>query len=620
MRSPVDMDIVQIDISTKCHLKCSNCTRLIPHQPKRDDMGLEKFERAVKSMEGWYKPGYVLGVIAGEPTLHSEFEQISMRFAELWGDPKPTGNGKFPIEDFNDMAMARLADRSNGRGLWTSLGAGFNRHYETIMDVYGFWNVNTHESAGRHQALLVSRKDYQEATGISDDAWIQNRDNCWVQKLWSATINDKGAYFCEVAATIDRLYFDGKHAWPVENGWWQRKPEDFKDQLDLCNYCGLAQPGPAQIDMLERDIISEENIQMLTKAGSPVMKKGNYEKFDARYHTERRNPTTKANYIDDPRRVGIGHRSTKPSKLSGVTVSVNYADQLSETLPKNIALFDQFVVVTTAEDLATQAVAKEHGAKLVISNRCYDEDHAFNKGRMVNDGLAALDNPDWVVVTDADIILNKGTRDFVLSHSINPGCLHFTKRMDSGSEPSMIANTAPYGYFQMFNPRAKAVRNAWPKVMSEEFCSAGGADDMFWRQWPTEKLVFVPQLEVVHLSNNKFAQNWNGVKDKTGAGKWRQMGFITREHGIVTLGELTTLPDTIKLTDMRYGQSAVIASKDLGTNVALAEKSLVFLGKDLGNCPIHVAYRDAPTKPVKIAAPKKRAAKPKAKPKSRKAA
>ena len=86
MRSPVDMDIVQIDISTKCHLKCSNCTRLIPHQPTRDDMKLDVFEHAVKSMEGWQAPGRVIGVIAGEPTLHSEFEQLSRRFADKHED------------------------------------------------------------------------------------------------------------------------------------------------------------------------------------------------------------------------------------------------------------------------------------------------------------------------------------------------------------------------------------------------------------------------------------------------------------------------------------------------------------------------------------------------------
>ncbi len=107
MRSPAEMDIVQIDISTKCHLKCSNCTRLIAHQPKREDMSLDKFERAVKSMEGWQQRGNVLGIIAGEPTLHSEFEKISMRFSEMWGGPL-TGNGKFPIPDFNDIAVERL--------------------------------------------------------------------------------------------------------------------------------------------------------------------------------------------------------------------------------------------------------------------------------------------------------------------------------------------------------------------------------------------------------------------------------------------------------------------------------------------------------------------------------
>src|ERR1700759_2711545 len=72
MRSPAEMDIIQIDISTKCHFRCSNCTRLMAHQVKREDMPLKKFEHAVKSMEGWQGPGNILGVIAGEPTLHAE--------------------------------------------------------------------------------------------------------------------------------------------------------------------------------------------------------------------------------------------------------------------------------------------------------------------------------------------------------------------------------------------------------------------------------------------------------------------------------------------------------------------------------------------------------------------
>lgn len=591
MRSPADMDIVQIDISTKCHLKCSNCTRLIPHQPKRDDMALDTFERAVRSMEGWNGPNKVLGIIAGEPTLHSEFEAISWRFAEMWGGPL-TGNGVLPIKDFNHFATERLFDRSTGRGLWTSLGTGFYRHYETIMQVYGHWNTNTHESGGRHQALLITRDDYKKATGISDEQWLQNRDNCWVQKLWSASINDKGAYFCEVAAAIDRLYFNGKHAWPVEQGWWQRQPADFGAQLDLCNYCALAQPGPSQLDILERDIISEQNVARLKEVKSPAVKKGAYELYDGALHVERRAVDKRDNYIGEERRVGIGNRSTKPSKLSGVVVSVNYGDRLAKTLPGNIKHFDQFVVVTTSADTLTQEVAKDCGATLVISERCYDDDHAFNKGRMQNDGLAALKDPDWIIFTDADIALNPATRDLIFGHSFNPGCLHFTQRRDSVlvENQNPDANREPNGYFQLFNPRAKAIRSRWPKIMCEEFCSAGSVDTWFWQQWPRDKIVFVPGLGVEHLASTSIGLNWNGTATKQPQGKWSQFGILTIE-GFWTIHEMTKVPDVIKLTDTKYGESVVIEAKDLQSYVRTIPTGLEFLGKPIDVCHIHVAYR-----------------------------
>lgn len=590
MRSPADMDIVQIDISTKCHLKCSNCTRLIPHQPSRDDMPLDKFERAVKSMEGWQAPNKVIGIIAGEPTLHAEFEQLSWRFAELWGGAL-TNNGKLPIKDFNQIATERLFDRSTGRGLWTSLGAGFYRHYETIMEVYGHWNPNTHESGGRHQALLITREDYCKTTGMSDAEWEQNRDKCWVQNLWSASINDKGAYFCEVAAAIDRLYFGGKHAWPVEHGWWQRKPADFKDQLDLCNYCALAQPGPSQIDMLERDIISRQHEEMLTNIGSPAVKKGHYELFDKALHTEQRLVETRDSYAGEARRVGIGNSSTRPKKLSCVLVSVGYGEQLAETLPKNIALFDELVVVTSSEDVKSQTLAKQHGATLVVSDRCFDDDHSFNKGRMLNDGLAALKDPDWVVLTDADIFLNPNTRDIVMGHSWNPGCLYFTGRHDrtpvAGQADSV--NLEPNGYFQLFHPRAKAIRARWPKPVCEEFCSAGGVDSWFYQQWPVHNLVGVVELGVEHLASRAIGENWNGTVKKPG--KWRQLGVLTTQ-GFSSFFPLERLPDTLKLTDTLYGQSVVIDLKDLSTYARIVPGGLEFLGKPLGRAHIHVAYKE----------------------------
>jgi hypothetical protein len=590
MRSPANMDIIQIDISTKCHHKCSNCTRLIAHQPRREDMPLEAFERAVKSMAGWQAPNRVIGIIAGEPTLHSNFEKISRRFAELWGGPL-TDNGRHPIADFNAFAIERMFDRSTGRGLWTSLGQGFYRHYETIMEVYGHWNPNTHESGGRHQALLITRDDYCKATGTSQDEWLANRDKCWVQNMWSATINDKGAYFCEVAAAIDRLYFLGQHAWPVEHGWWQRTPDDFTDQLELCNFCALAQAGPAQLDTLERDIISTQHLDLLAKSGSPALKKKQYELFDAGYHTEQRRIVRQDNYVGDGRRVGVGNTTAFPKRLSGVLVSVGYGKLLAQTLPHNVPQFDELIVVTTAEDLESQDIAIRCGAKLVLSNRCYDDDHAFNKGRMLNDALASLSDPDWVLLTDADIFLNTGLRAFILNHALNPGCMYYTARHDRSkvaNQPDSV-NMEPNGYFQLFHPRAQTIRGRWPRPMCEEFCSAGSIDSWFWQQWAANKLIPIPDLKVEHLSGQWLGENWNGIEKRKG--KWLQLGVLTTK-GFSTFLQMTALPDVIKLTDTLYGQSVVIETKDFERYVRLVPSGLEFLGKDIGFRHIHVAYRE----------------------------
>jgi hypothetical protein len=585
------MDAVQIDITTQCQHKCSNCTRLMAHQPRREDMRLDQFERAVKSMEGWQRPGRLLGVSGGEPTLHGEFERLSHRFAELWGG-LPTPNGKLPIKNLNQFATERSLDRSTGRGLWTSLGDGFYRHYETIMEVYGYWNTNTHETGGRHQTVLVSREDYKKANGISDEQWLQNRDNCPAQSLWSASINDKGAYFCEVAAAIDRLYFDGAHAWGLEQGWWQRTPADFGSQLDLCNFCSLAQPGPAQLDILERDIVSRENRSKLHSAGSPALKNGDVENFDPELHLEKKLATTQDNFIGEKRRVGIGHRSIRPRKLSCVVVSVNYADRMAQTLPRNIGMFDEFVIVTTSGDTETQALARMHGATLVISDRCFDDDHSFNKGRMLNDGLVALTDPDWVLMTDADITLNPQTRNFILSHALNPGCMYYTSRENCTHVENErgTVNAEPNGYFQLFHPSARAIRNTWPKPLSEAFCSAGSIDSYFWQQWPLEKLVFIPELGVQHLACNRLGENWNGTQAEARKGKWVQLGILT-VRGFTFLERLEAVPDRIKLTDTQYGESLIIDSQTVDDHVRVGPNGLIFLGHELGNSHIHVAFK-----------------------------
>ena len=74
MRSPKEMQNIQIDITNACTKTCSNCTRFCGHHLKPFFMEYQYFKSAVDSLNTF--PG-VVGMIGGEPTLHPEFEKMA---------------------------------------------------------------------------------------------------------------------------------------------------------------------------------------------------------------------------------------------------------------------------------------------------------------------------------------------------------------------------------------------------------------------------------------------------------------------------------------------------------------------------------------------------------------
>jgi len=586
MKAPFEADLVKIHITRDCPRACSNCSDLTPYFPKRQDMELASFTAAVESLHGWLRPGTVIGIAGGEPTLHPDFERFSQSLLEILNLPVRI-NSRAPVAELQDLALARLMERDGVCGLWTSLGEGFYRHYETIFEVYGHVNMESHGCGKRHHAVMIDRDDYAEITGQTDEQWLINRDACAYQRAHGAAINDRGAYFCDVAASLDRLFFDGAHAWPVENGWWNRKVKDFGDQLKLCNYCALAQPTPAQVDSVGRDILGRKAHDRLKATGS----RQPFELFGQLHRASSRIIDHKPFTAGATPRVAPGHASIKPRKLSCVLVSVGYGQALSETLPRNMAQFDQVVVVTTPEDETSRKVAEDCGATLVLSRRCYDDDHAFNKGRMLNDGVAALKDPDWIVFTDADITMNESLRAHVMANAFNPGCLYFTSRKDHNEviNQGIDANFEPNGYFQMFHPSAKSIRHFWPKPMSEEFCSAGSVDSWFYQQWHELKLVFMPEVGVQHLASRWLAENWNGIGEKKG--RWCQLGLMTVK-GLIAFRPIETLPKVLRLTDTVKGEVTMVTGETFYNHLQKTEFGLVYNGRLLGKKHVHIAFFD----------------------------
>lgn len=605
MRSPAEMQIIQLEITNACPKKCGACTRMAPHVREPFFMTPLQFEQAVQSMEGF--PG-LLGVMGGEPTVHPQFEHIARLFAEIWGREGLADNGRGPIADFSAYANERLHDTSSRRGLWSSLGPAYYRHYETIQEVFDYQCINTHENPGLHQAVLITRKEM----GIPDEEWVRLRDACWVQNTWSASVNVHGAYFCEVAAALDALYFKGKHAWKVEPGWWKRKPPEFGDQLNLCELCACALPGPSVVGNEDRDIVSPIHLAMLQDVKSPAVKKGAFDVFDPAKETDKLDERVDR-YMPSPEmRVSPDHSSVRPHRLACVVVCVGYHDKLSHTLPRNLGQVHEMIVVTTPDDNLTQAVVKLYpDVKLVLSSRCYEGGDAFNKGKMLNDGLKAIDNPDWVVLTDADVFLPNGLNAFMKGHAINPGCLYGVERYDleaheeagfleHGRHPTRQTHghlsREPNGYFQLFNRRALAIRDRWPNVMAETFCSAGGVDSWFMQQFPVAKRVMLEGMPAVHIAHGEdLGANWNGQWADFYP-TWQQAGMITGQGMFLLPGK--TLPDRcrLRLTDTVNGKSVEIESngeEELPLDVLRvgARGDLIFLGESIGSAHVHLAYK-----------------------------
>ena len=249
MRCIVDADTAQIEITNACHLACSNCTRLVGHIKKPFMMTFDCFKNAIDSMKGYPK---MTGIMGGEPLLHPLFEEFCDYAASV-----------IPREQL---------------GLWSSFPEGKEHHRGIICKTFGNVFLNDHSRDDiYHAPILVGAeeviKDEQEMLLVVD--------HCWLQNAWSSSINPKGAFFCEVAASMAMLFDEpDDQAWPVEPRWWMRIPAQYREQMDKwCRRCGVALSIGRRGSKEEVDDISPKNLERL-KGKSKRVAKGHYKVHD----------------------------------------------------------------------------------------------------------------------------------------------------------------------------------------------------------------------------------------------------------------------------------------------------------------------------------------------------
>lgn len=490
MRSPEEMKTIQIDITNACIHNCSNCTRMCGHHNKPYFMSWDTFKRAVDSLDGFQG---IIGVMGGEPTLHPEFERFAQYLDSKYAQKKENNYFIEPTKNF--MRDRKLEERNltysydstqgvnqriKGPGLWSSLASNYNKYYEVIQDVFRYQCLNDHMISSFHQPILVSRKDL----GIPDEEWYSLRDHCWMQNVWSASITPKGCFFCEVAGALDML-FDGPGGWPIEPGWWKRKPEEFGEQLQWCELCGIALNTRSRDANEEIDDASVTLYKMLEKLQTPKFKRGQVDiymnkqeeqprKFE--YHDNNFNRLSRNNHAIYPSKFWLMYISDEKDTYDDVRQFIEYYKDVIE----NMILFVSDTIVSR---IMVDKLTDEYQNISIFSKETRWGEN-INRAHRITGELANI------FMITSKVRIEKELFEDMKLYAINPGTLHMlTNSNDKNNAKITFLDSVKEERLFLYNPWALALRKAGYDGIS--YCKN---EKEFMSLWALEKRVYLDDV------------------------------------------------------------------------------------------------------------------------------
>ena len=205
-------DLVEIDITYSCNLKCYNCDRSCEQDPSSDHMSVGQVRHFLEESRAAGVLWKRIRVLGGEPTNHPNFLEI----------------------------MKLIRDYRDGFSPETSIQVCTNGHGERVKrtlsllppDVVVNNSAKTTKVQTHFDTFNVAPVDVKEYAGADFS------NGCWVTECCGMGVTPYGYYPCAVAGAIDRTFgLDlGRKTLP-------RTDDPMKEELrTFCKLCGHFKP------------------------------------------------------------------------------------------------------------------------------------------------------------------------------------------------------------------------------------------------------------------------------------------------------------------------------------------------------------------------------------------
>jgi hypothetical protein len=235
-------EIIELNITFDCNLKCFNCNRSCRQAPDKASMTVEQFKKFLDESARSRRAWRTISILGGEPTLHPDIlEMVELLIAYANQGRKKT----------------RLQLVTNG------FGPEVNDVLPKIPREVFVENTVKKSVRNRFYSFNLAPVDL-EAYGPADYS-----NKCVITQACGMALSKHGYYICSNAAGIDRVFgFDiGRKTLPAMGD------EMLEQATLLCRYCGRFKVSHSSGCVVDKEEISSSwaNVYKKFKEQKPVL-------------------------------------------------------------------------------------------------------------------------------------------------------------------------------------------------------------------------------------------------------------------------------------------------------------------------------------------------------------